>query len=348
MIIKNKTSNVSYIRNTLLCILCTFAIFVVLGQSATAQTGHFLGTGGIVKVKTATCGYLSGKWVAGSKLKTGAFVSISEKIAALNVKIKNKKTAAAKKKAYKLQVTKLKLSLKHLTKYCKTLPADGPDLPPATPLPNATTVAWSTDAQSVAANTGSEYLYFCPANPSDADLNNAIYGDDIYTSDSPICITALHAGLFKRKVGGNVKFKILGSQNVYLVGIRNGISSNFYTAFPTSYVYVNIDTDQEYHTDPIPTISWSQSTGSLNSFTESTFSFYCTPNGAFDSVWGTDRYTYDSSICTAAVHAGKISHLNGGIVTVQIKPDPGSYSGSTRHGVTSNNYGPWSGSFIFP
>ncbi|QHW01270.1 hypothetical protein GJR95_11150 [Spirosoma endbachense] len=57
-------------------------------------------------------------------------------------------------------------------------------------------------------------------------------------------------------------------------------------------------------------------------------------------------YTDDSSIYTAAVHAGLISYA-GGVVTVEIRPGQTSYNGNSRNGVNSKNYSGWSGSFVF-
>jgi hypothetical protein len=64
-------------------------------------------------------------------------------------------------------------------------------------------------------------------------------------------------------------------------------------------------------------------------------------------LWGTDLYTDDSSIATAAVHAGLISVQNGGTVTIEIRQGAPSYQGSNRNGVTSRDWGPFSGSFVF-
>ena len=45
-------------------------------------------------------------------------------------------------------------------------------------------------------------------------------------------------------------------------------------------------------------------------------------------VWGTDVYTDDSSICTAAVHAGLIEADDGGEVTFELAPGRDEYTGS--------------------
>lgn len=322
-------------------------------QSASAQPGYSLDASSIVTVNKVTCGFLNNKWVPGSKLKSGFFLPISEKIAALNVVIKNKKTSAAKKSSLKAQVVALKRKLK-LGKICSTLSSGGFNTPapvpggstPATPLPGATTAIWSDNATLLLNNVGGEYLYFCPANPNGAF--NAIYGSDVYTTDSPICVAAVHAGLFLRGTGGNVKFKILTGQSFYNGGVRNAIVSNFYGNFESSYVFVNIDSGVELRSSSPVTIPWSMSAKEdLNSYTEQQFTFICPAGGVTDTVWGTGLYTSDSSICTAAVHSGRATVKNGGTITVQIKPGASSYTGSTRFGITSNSYGSWDGSFIF-
>lgn len=77
------------------------------------------------------------------------------------------------------------------------------------------------------------------------------------------------------------------------------------------------------------------------------FTFICPPGGTPASVWGTDLYTDDSSVCAAAVHAGLITFASGGTVTIEIRPGASSYTGSARNGVTSGNWGSFAGSFAF-
>jgi len=77
------------------------------------------------------------------------------------------------------------------------------------------------------------------------------------------------------------------------------------------------------------------------------FTYICPPNGRPGSVSGTDIYTDDSSICTAAVHAGLITFASGGTVTIEIQPGRASYVGSRRNGVASGYWDSWPGSFVF-
>ncbi|MBW3539018.1 MAG: protein kinase [Planctomycetes bacterium] len=63
------------------------------------------------------------------------------------------------------------------------------------------------------------------------------------------------------------------------------------------------------------------------------------------SLWGTGVYTDDSTLATAAVHAGVLRPGETGIVKVTILPGQLSYGASVRNGVTSSSWGEYSGSF---
>lgn len=65
------------------------------------------------------------------------------------------------------------------------------------------------------------------------------------------------------------------------------------------------------------------------------------------SVWGTDIYTDDSSLATAAVHAGLLHSGEEGVLTVTILPSKQSYAGSSRNDVTTSSWDEWPGSYTF-
>lgn len=96
------------------------------------------------------------------------------------------------------------------------------------------------------------------------------------------------------------------------------------------------------------TTAWLQDATNRRANVGETFAYTCPANGQLYTVWGTDIYTDDSSICTAAVHAGKITRAAGGVVTILILGPADVYVGSTRNGVESLDYGQWLGSFSFP
>ena len=64
----------------------------------------------------------------------------------------------------------------------------------------------------------------------------------------------------------------------------------------------------------------------------------CPADCSKGSVWGTDIYTTDSNICTAAVHAGVIKASNGGKFKIVLVESPNSYSGSKRHGIRTSSW----------
>ena len=79
-----------------------------------------------------------------------------------------------------------------------------------------------------------------------------------------------------------------------------------------------------------------------------TFSYDCPARGQAATIWGTETYTDDSSVCTAGVHVGLITLSEGGSVEIEIEPGLERYPASIANGVVSVDYGPWGGSFVFP
>jgi hypothetical protein len=77
-------------------------------------------------------------------------------------------------------------------------------------------------------------------------------------------------------------------------------------------------------------------------------SITCPPGcGTGAAVWGTDVYTDDSSVCTAAGHAGVVDLARGGAANLTVLAGERSYVGTSRHGVTTRNWGSWGRSFGF-
>jgi LCCL domain len=61
-------------------------------------------------------------------------------------------------------------------------------------------------------------------------------------------------------------------------------------------------------------------------------------NGTVNNAWGTDFYRSDSSICSAAVHAGVIDVRDGGKIQIRIRPREKFYNGTPKNGVISSRY----------
>jgi hypothetical protein len=183
----------------------------------------------------------------------------------------------------------------------------------------------------VKASSGSLYSYNCPAGGTAA----SVWGTDAYTTDSSICTAAVHAGLISLAAGGIVTIQVVPGFSAYSGSLRNGITTNNWTAYDASFRF------------PAQT-TWATKALSYRGNNGLVLSFVCPPNGTPATIWGTDVYTDDSPVCTAAVHAGLISLTGGGTIAAEILAGQSSYLGSTRNGITSTAYGVWQGSVVFP
>jgi len=64
-------------------------------------------------------------------------------------------------------------------------------------------------------------------------------------------------------------------------------------------------------------------------------------------VWGTDVYTGDSSVASAAVHAGLVAPGASAVLRVVVVEPPERFEGSLRHGVASRDYVRYDTAFRF-
>lgn len=74
---------------------------------------------------------------------------------------------------------------------------------------------------------------------------------------------------------------------------------------------------------------------------------FCAKEAMAGSVWGSQIYTSDSSICAAAQHAGVLT-AEGGTVTARSTQGCPSYEGKEQGGVTSSSWPAFPSSFYFP
>lgn len=169
--------------------------------------------------------------------------------------------------------------------------------------------------------------------------NGTIWGTDIYTDDSNLATAAVHAGLLDPGETDILMVTLLEGEESYEGSVYNGITSLDYGTWSGSYSVDLIYCDYELGAMPDP--------GNLTEYraeTDETFFFEVT--GDIDgSVWGTDIYTDDSNLASAAVHAGILEDGETGVVEVTICPGEDSYEGSESNGILSMDYGSWSGSY---
>ena len=93
--------------------------------------------------------------------------------------------------------------------------------------------------------------------------------------------------------------------------------------------------------------AWQLTASDYRGEVDTQYDYECPGPGFLYSVWGTDIYTDDSSVCSAAVHAGLITLDAGGNVTIEMRAGEASYPASEANGVTSGEWGQWHASFVF-
>jgi hypothetical protein len=188
-----------------------------------------------------------------------------------------------------------------------------------------------------------ETLYFrVTGNPA----AGTVWGSDVYTDDSVLAAAAVHAGVLKPGETGMVKVTILPGQSSYTAAARNGVMSNSYGEWRGSYRVERFDWKSAASPVGDPRLDASGHLDqSLRGRIGETFVVEVTGNANGGPVWGSDVYTDDSAVPTAAVHAGVLKPGETGPVKIAILGGRDSYAGSERNGVQSLDYHSWGGSF---
>jgi len=169
-----------------------------------------------------------------------------------------------------------------------------------------------------------------------------VWGTNTYTDDSSICSAAVHVGLVTVEDGGSVTIEIAAGEQEYFGSESNGVTSQDFGPYAGSFTFPDAD-----EIEVAATIGWDRAANFYANRDETEFTVECEPGGTIGSVWGTDVYTADSSICTAALHAGLVSIDDGGEVTFELVDGQDEYRGSTANGVTTSEYGAYDSSFRF-
>ncbi|MEO1292557.1 MAG: LCCL domain-containing protein [Pseudomonadota bacterium] len=173
-----------------------------------------------------------------------------------------------------------------------------------------------------------------------AAMRGSVWGSGPYTADSSICRAALHAGATSAE-GGVVSLEAEAGQPSYQGTVRNGVQTAPWGAYQASFVFTGSSTQPLAAGEAVCPAKLDHLRGQ-----SVTLSCYC-PSGAFAGrVWGDGVYTDDSSVCRAALHAGRLGS-DGGEVTLEVLGGQASYQGATRNGVETNAYGAWGGSYRF-
>lgn len=175
-----------------------------------------------------------------------------------------------------------------------------------------------------------------------------IWGTGSYTSDSSVCTAAVHYGWLNHAQGGQVTFRSVAGLDAYPGTAQNGVNSLDYGSWGSSFQITGM-TPLAGGSGPT-VISWNQNPdtlgvgGSLGEI----LTYACPPDQSVGgTIWGTDVYTSDSSICGAAMHRGHVTQQQGGVVSILILGSQPAFSGTSRNGVLSSDYPEWGRSYTF-
>lgn len=221
----------------------------------------------------------------------------------------------------------------------------GPSAPAVLPSSagNATPTTWEATATTLKGEDGQTLTLAC----SPGGTAHSVWGSDIYTADSSICTSGVHSGLITFQQGGTVTIEVRPGRTIYGCSERNGVTTSPFGSYQHSFVFKTPNTDAVVRAaeDQTPVL-WNTPASMISFENGKTFKFKCPSDGKESAVWGSDTYTLDSSICTAAVHAGKLASESGGSVTIELRPGESTYKGSTRNGIKTNDYGEYGQSFV--
>lgn len=171
-----------------------------------------------------------------------------------------------------------------------------------------------------------------------------VWGTGIYTDDSSLATAAVHAGVLQPGKTGFVKVTLLKGQAAYQGSTQNGVASHPYGNWTASYRVERVKPNLRVKVGLGKALADPGTLSGYQGQVGKTLLFQVTGTTT-GTVWGTGVYTDDSTLASAAVHAGVLRKGQKGIVKVTILAGQAAYQGSNSNGVNSHNYGNWSGSY---
>ncbi|MDP9073444.1 MAG: LCCL domain-containing protein [Actinomycetota bacterium] len=193
---------------------------------------------------------------------------------------------------------------------------------------------WDATAKDHRGKNGMKLAYGCPAGGS----SGSVYGSGPYTDDSSVCTAAMHAGVVAF-TGGNVVIEIRAGEQSYTASSAHGVTTLSFGSFDGSFVVVGPTSMN------VGGYGWAATAKDHRGKNGEKFPYACPAGGSSGDVYGSGPYTDDSSVCTAAMHAGVVA-FTGGDVVIEIRAGQQSYTASSAHGVTTLPFGAFDGSFV--
>jgi hypothetical protein len=95
-------------------------------------------------------------------------------------------------------------------------------------------IDWNDNVARLRGRLEQDFSFKCAPN----GRASSVWGTDVYTDDSKVCSAGVHAGLITVKDGGVVTLRIKPGEEYYIGSKRNGISSQKYGQFSSSYTFI--------------------------------------------------------------------------------------------------------------
>lgn len=183
----------------------------------------------------------------------------------------------------------------------------------------------------------------CTCLPS--QLKGSVWGSGRYTLDSSVCRAAQHAGAITASGGQIAVYKSPGCAR-FVGNVRNGVTSRSWGPYSQSFGF----NWPAASCAPTGAVAAKACPATMRAFSGMApgqkLTCTCSPQQLGGSIWGSMRYTTDSSTCGAAVHAGAIP-ASGGKVTVRTTDGCKRFAGASRNNMKSRSWGSYTRSFYF-
>lgn len=178
-----------------------------------------------------------------------------------------------------------------------------------------------------------------------SQMKGSVWGTGRYTLDSSICRAARHAGVVGSNGGPVAVYKSAGCPS-FVGKSQNGVNSQNWGPYSQSFSFKS----PAPSCAPGAAVAVKACPSTMRAFSGMAvgqkLTCTCGPQQLGGSIWGSKRYTTDSSTCGAAVHAGAIP-ATGGTVTVRTADGCKKFTGSKSNGMNSRAWGAYTRTFYF-
>lgn len=184
----------------------------------------------------------------------------------------------------------------------------------------------------------------CPA----AASSRAVWGTQRYTVDSDVCRAAIHGGAVTA-AGGEVTVYLAEGCPIFRGNAKNGVQSTNYGPYGRTFHFAKEAPACEVQTqdDVVNDCPFSMSVFASMKPGQ-TWRCKCAEARMKNpgTVYGDLRYTTDSNVCTAALHAGVLQPA-GGEVTMHTDEGCKRFAAAAKNGVTSREWAAYPMSYAF-